>query len=94
MPFPIIVVKVASTALTGAVGVAAYNGVKKLYEKAPVRKVAVSATELGLRGVRKAEVQAESARLAVSDVVAEARDRLGEDSPPPSVSDTGHGHSH
>lgn len=95
MAFPIIVAKLASTAVTGAIGVATYNGVKKLYDKAPLRSVAVSATELGLRGVRKAEIQAESARLAVSDVVAEAKERLGEDVAPPPVSDaTGHGHSH
>ena len=94
MAFPIIVAKAVSTVLTGAVGVAAYNGAKKLYEKAPVRQAAVSATGLGLRAARKAEVHAESARLAVSDVVAEARDRIGDEVPPPSVTDTGHGHAH
>ncbi|GHP17865.1 DUF1490 family protein [Rhodococcus fascians] len=94
MAFPIIVAKAVSTVVTGAVGVAAYNGAKKLYEKAPVRKAAVSATELGLRAARKAEVHAESARLAVSDVVAEARDRIGEEVQPPTASDAGHGHAH
>lgn len=94
MAFPIIVAKAVSTVVTGAVGVAAYNGTRKLYAKAPVRKVAVSATELGLRAARKAEIHAESARLAVSDVVAEARDRLGEEVPPPSATEVGHGHSH
>ncbi|MDP9637737.1 Ni,Fe-hydrogenase III small subunit [Rhodococcus cercidiphylli] len=94
MAFPIIVAKAVSTVVTGAVGVAAYNGAKKLYEKAPVRKAVVSATELGLRAARKAEVHAESARLAVSDVVAEARDRIGEEVPPPTASDAGHGHAH
>ena len=94
MAFPIIVAKAVSTVVTGAVGVAAYNGAKKLYEKTPVRKAAVSATELGLRAARKAEVHAESARLAVSDVVAEARDRIGEEVQPPTASDAGHGHAH
>lgn len=94
MAFPIIVAKAVSTVVTGAVGVAAYNGARKLYDKTPVRKAAVSVTEVGLRAARKAEVHAESARLAVSDVVAEARDRLGEEVPPPVVSETGHGHSH
>ncbi|WP_441347036.1 DUF1490 family protein [Rhodococcus sp. 06-1474-1B] len=46
------------------------------------------------QGARKVEVHAESARLAVSDVVAESRDRLGEEVPPPVISETGHGHSH
>jgi hypothetical protein len=54
----------------------------------------VTATEWGLRGVRKAEEGAESARLQVSDVVAEAKERLGEEVPPPAVGETGHGHSH
>ena len=94
MAFPIIVAKAVSTVVTGAVGVAAYNGARRLYDKAPVRKAAVSVTEAGLRAARKAELHAESARLAVSDVVAEARDRLGEEVPPPVVSETGHGHSH
>lgn len=92
MAFPIIFAKAVSTVVTGAVGVAAYNGAKKLYERTPVRKAAVSATQLGLKAARKAEVQAESARLAVSDVVAEARENIGEEVPPPS--EAGHGHSH
>ncbi len=52
-------------------------------DKTPVRKAAVCATEVSLRAARRVEVHAESARLAVSDVVAEFRDRLGEEVPPP-----------
>ena len=86
--------KAASTVVTGAVGVAAYNGVRKALAKAPLREASVSATALALRGARKAEEGAESARLKVADVVAEARERIGEESPPPAVSDSGHDHDH
>ena len=88
------IAKAASTVVTGVVGVVAYNGVKKVVDRAPLREAAVRATEVGLRGVRKAEVKAESARLAVSDVVSEAKDRLGEEARPPAASDVGHGHDH
>jgi len=86
--------KAASTVITGAVGVAAYQGVRKLVSKAPVREASVTATALGLRGVRKAEERAESARLQVADVVAEARERIGEEVPPPAVADGAHTHDH
>jgi hypothetical protein len=46
-----------------------------------------------LRGTRKAEVAAESARLKLADVMAEARERIGEETPPPSISDV-HQHDH
>lgn len=87
-----LVVKAASTVVTGAVGVAAYEGVRKLVGKTPVRGAAVTATAWGLRGVRKAEEGAESARLAVSDVVADARERIGEEASLPT--EPGHGHDH
>lgn len=38
----------------------------------------MTTTEWGLRGTRRAEVAAEAARLKVADVVAEARDRIGD----------------
>ena len=89
-----LLVKAASTVVTGAVGVAAYNGVRKALAKAPLREASVSATALALRGARKAEEGAESARLKVADVVAEARERIGEEAPPPAVPDSGHDHDH
>jgi hypothetical protein len=86
--------KAASTVVTGAVGVAAYNGIRRAVAKAPLREASVTATAWGLRGVRKAEVGAETARLKVADVVAEARERIGEEAPPPAVADSGHDHDH
>ncbi|MDZ7915107.1 MAG: DUF1490 family protein [Rhodococcus sp. (in: high G+C Gram-positive bacteria)] len=94
MAVQFLIAKAASAVVTGAIGVAAYNGAKKLVEKAPIREAAVAVTELGLRGVRKAEEGAESARLAAADIVAEAKGRIGEEVPPPAAGETGHGHTH
>ncbi|ULN47117.1 DUF1490 family protein [Mycolicibacterium goodii] len=89
-----LLVKAATTVVTGAVGVAAYEGLRKAVAKAPVREAAVATTALALRGARKAEVEAESARLKVADVMAEARERIGEEVPPPAAGDAGHDHDH
>ena len=59
----------------------------------PLHETAVKSAELGLRGTRKAEEAAESARLKISDVVAEARERIGEEAPTPSLGDA-HDHEH
>lgn len=80
--------------VTGAVGVAAYEVVRKTIAKAPVREAAVTTTAWALRGARKAEEGAEAARLKVADVMAEARERIGEEVQPPAVVDAGHSHSH
>jgi hypothetical protein len=85
--------KAASTVVTGLVGVTAYDLLRRAAKKAPLHQTAVSAAELGLRGTRKAEEVAESARLKVSDVMAEARERIGEEAPTPSVADV-HQHDH
>jgi type IV secretory pathway TrbL component len=89
-----LIAKVAATVVTGAVGAVAYDALRRTVAKAPLRGVAVSAAAVGLRGVRKAEDGAESARLSVADVVAEARERLGEEAPPPGVTGGGHDHDH
>jgi hypothetical protein len=88
-----LLVKAAGTVFTGLVGVTAYEVVRKAAAKAPLHQTAVSAAELGLRGTRKAEEAAESARLKLSDVVAEARERIGEEAPTPSVGEA-HDHEH
>ncbi len=86
--------KAATTVVTGAIGVAAYDGLRKAVAKAPIREAAVTTTAWALRGARKAEESAESARLKVADVMAEARERIGEEVPPPAVADAGHSHDH
>lgn len=77
--------KAAATVVTGAVGVAAYDLLRTAARKAPVHDAAVTATEWGLRGTRRAEEAAESARLKLADVVAEARERIGEEAAPPAI---------
>jgi hypothetical protein len=86
--------KAASAVVTGVVGVAAYEGLRKAWAKLPVREAGVTAVSYALRGTRKAEECAESARLTVADVMAEARDRIGEEVPPPAVVDPEHAHDH
>ena len=89
-----LLVKAATTVATGAVGVAAYDVFRKAVAKLPIREAGVTAAEWALRGTRKAEEAAEAARLNVSDVMAEARERIGEEVPPPAVADSGHAHEH
>ncbi len=88
-----LVAKAAGTVFTGLVGVTAYEVVRKAVAMAPLHEAAVSAAELSLRGTRRAEVAAESVRLKLADVMAEARERIGEETPPPAVGDV-HEHDH
>ena len=60
--------------------------------KAPLHDAAVTATEWGLRGTRRAEEAAESARLKLADVMAEARERVGEEAQPPAIGNHDHEH--
>jgi hypothetical protein len=85
--------KAAGTVVTGLVGVSAYEVVRKAMAKAPLHDAAVTATEWGLRGTRRAEEAAESARLKLADVVAEARERIGEEAQPPAIGGD-HDHEH
>lgn len=89
-----VLAKAATTVVTGAVGVAAYDVLRKAVAKAPVREASVTAATWALRGTRKAEESAEVARLKIADVMAEARERIGEEVPPPAVAETEHAHDH
>ena len=51
------------------------------------------ATTWGIRGTRKAEEVAESVRLNTADIVAEAKERLGEEWTPPGTA-VAHDHDH
>lgn len=94
MAIHFILARATSTVVTGAVGVAAYNIARKVVSKAPLHDAAVTVTAWGLRGVRKAEEGAESVRLNISDVLAEAKGRIGEEVSPPAAGSSGHGHGH
>jgi hypothetical protein len=80
-----VLAKAAPTVVTGLVGMVAYEGLRKVAEKKPLRAASVSVTAWGLRVAREAEESAARARLAVADVVAEAAERVGGDSPPPTA---------
>ncbi len=85
--------KAASLVATGIAGAMALEGVKKVVGSNVLRGTAVAVTALGLRGARAAETGAEKARLATADIVAEARDKIGEQAPVPG-GPAGHGHDH
>ncbi|WP_117422505.1 DUF1490 family protein [Mycobacterium marinum] len=93
-----LLVKGAHAVGTGLVGAVAYEAVRKVVVKAPLRKATVAATASGLRVVREAERRAgqsaEQARLSVADVMAEAKERAGEDVAPLTVVDSGHDDDH
>lgn len=88
-------VKAAPTVVTGVVGVAAFEALRKVATKAPLRQATVIATAWGIRVAREAERKAgasvEQARLTVADVMAEARQRVGEEGAPVTVVDPGEG---
>src|SRR5690242_19117413 len=89
-----LLVKAVPTVVTGTVGAVAYDVLRRAVAKFPSRAATVTATAWGLRGVREAErrVQesSEQARLTVADVVAEAKERLGEQVSPVAVGDHDH----
>ncbi|NHC23464.1 DUF1490 family protein [Nocardioides sp. IC4_145] len=89
-----ILTRAGSTLLTGLVGAAAYDAVRTTITRDGLHEGAVTAFAWGIRGKRRAEVAAEQLRLATGDLVAEARARTGEQSPPPGVGDVAHDHDH
>lgn len=79
--------KATAAVVTGAVGAAAYDLLRAAARKTPVHAAAVTAAEWSLRGTRRAEEAAESARLKLGDILAEARERIGEEAAPPAIGD-------
>lgn len=81
-----LVAKAAPTVVTGIVGAAAYQAVRKGVAKFPLRAATVTATAWGMRVAREAERKAqqstEQARLTAADVIAEAKERIGGDVTP------------
>ncbi|SIR67285.1 DUF1490 family protein [Williamsia sterculiae] len=93
MPVHAVIVKAATTLATGVAGAAGYDLLKRSASRIQLREAAVTTTAWGLRGSRRAEAAAESARLQVADVVAEARSRIGEEATPPTAGRP-HDHEH
>ncbi|HEY1966834.1 MAG TPA: DUF1490 family protein [Pseudonocardia sp.] len=88
-----IAAKAAGMLVTGLAGAAAYDGVKKIVQGRTVHQAAVAVTSWGMRGARAAEVGAEKVRLAAADIASEARERIGEQTPPPGAA-AAHDHEH
>lgn len=84
--------KAAGLLATGVVGAATYDGVKRVVRSDTVRGAAVTVTSWGLRGARAAEAGAERVRLTTADIVSEARERIGEQTPPPGAPAPDHEH--
>jgi Protein of unknown function (DUF1490) len=88
----------ARAAIAGVVGAASYEAARKAVSKVPLRKATVIATAWGIRATReaerKAQESAEQARLTVADVVAEARERAGEEVSPLTVVGSGDDNDH
>jgi hypothetical protein len=86
--------------VTGVVGAVAVDGVKRLARTGAVRRGAVVLASWGLRGQRSAEAGAETVWLSAADILAEAREKIGEQVPPPAgdagdAGDAGtHDHDH
>jgi chaperone-like protein len=78
--------KAAPTVVTGVVGVAAFEALRTGVAKVPLRAATVTLTAWGIRvargAERKAQQSAEQVRLTAADVIAEAKDRIGEDVTP------------
>jgi hypothetical protein len=74
--------KAVPTVVTGAVGVAAYEVLRKGVAKVPLRTATVTVTAWGMRVAREAERKAgesaERARLTAADMIAEAKERVGD----------------
>jgi hypothetical protein len=98
MVLHVLVAKAAPTVVTGVVGVAAYQTLRKGVAKVPLRGATVTLTAWGMRFAREAERKAqhgaEQARLTAADVIAEAKERIGEDVPPLVVVDSGDNDAH
>lgn len=84
--------RVLGSVVSGVLGVAVVRAVQTRGGR-PARRVAVDATKAGIRGARAVEVGVERARLAGGDVVAQAREEMGEHSRPPAAADV-HAHTH
>lgn len=93
MAIQAVILKAGSALVTGLVGAAAYEATKKALAKAPLRETAVAATAIGLKGSRKAEGVAENVRLNAADILAEAKERVGEEATPPAAG-AAHDHDH
>lgn len=79
--------KATHKAVPHLVAFAAYEALHRVVAKAPWREATVTALACSIRGVRKAEVSTERARLTAADMFAEAIERSGEEVRPSAVAE-------
>ncbi|MBV7697563.1 DUF1490 family protein [Streptomyces sp. TRM70350] len=88
-----VVGRITHYALSGTAGVLVLRGAAKA--KPSARRLLVSGIAGGITTGRRLGAAAEEARLKAGDLLAEAREQLGEEAPPPSaVGVEGHAHDH
>lgn len=87
-------VRAAGLLISGVAGAAVVDRLKRPATGAAVKRAAVSVTALTLRSKRRLESGAENLRLTAGDVVAEAREKIGEQAPPPAQPAQPHNHDH
>jgi hypothetical protein len=85
---------VAKMAVTGTVGVAVFRALEKVPLSGMARVAGVEATKFGIRGSRALEQGVEKTRLVAGDLLADAREQMGEQAAPPVASDSSAGHQH
>ncbi len=86
--------RAAGMLISGIAGAVVVDRLKQSSTGASARRAMVTVTAITLRGKRRIETGAESLRLAAGDVVAEARERIGEQAPPPAHPAETHDHNH
>lgn len=86
--------RAAGLLISGVAGAAVVDRLKRPATGAAFKRVAVAVTTVTLRGKRRLESGAENLRLTAGDVVAEARQKIGEQTPPPTRPAQAHDHDH
>ncbi len=85
--------KAAGAVISGVAGVTVVNAARSGRLGRAAHRAAVGVTAAGLKTLRAAEHGAENTRLTAADIVAEARERVGEQAPAPGAR-TAHDHQH
>ncbi|MFT4166329.1 MAG: DUF1490 family protein [Microlunatus sp.] len=78
---------------SGVIGAVIVDGLRSSQARRAARSGAVTVTAWGLLAQHKAEIKAEELRLGFGDIVAEARERVGDEAKPP-TDVSGHDHDH
>lgn len=85
--------RAASVLISGVAGTIVVDRLKQQSTARGANRAAVAVTALVLRGKRRVEAGAENLRLNAGDVVAQAREKIGEQAPPPARAEP-HEHDH